>query len=34
MGFGSSSEAAQAPSRCLELLVFQKPDAWSAPNAN
>jgi hypothetical protein len=26
MGFGSSSEAAQAPSRCLEPLVSQKPD--------
>jgi hypothetical protein len=27
MGFGSSSEDAQAPSRCPEPLVFQKPDA-------
>jgi hypothetical protein len=26
MGFGSSSEAAQAPSRCPEPLVSQKPD--------
>jgi len=34
MGFDSSSEAAQAPSRCPELLVFQKPDAWSKPDAN
>jgi len=30
----SSSEAAQTPSRCPELLVFQTPDAWFAPNAN
>jgi hypothetical protein len=34
LGFGSSSEVAQAPSCCPELLVFQKPDVWSAPNAN
>jgi len=26
MGFGSSSEDAQAPSRCPEPLVFQRPD--------
>jgi len=29
MGFGSSSEAAQAPSRCLESPVFQRSDVWS-----
>jgi len=34
MGFGSSSEVAQAPSRCLESLVFQEPDAQYALNAN
>jgi hypothetical protein len=34
MGFGPSSEAAQAPSRCLEPLVFQEPDARSTPCAN
>jgi len=28
MGFGSSSEAAQAPSRCLESPVFQRSDVW------
>jgi hypothetical protein len=33
MGFGSSSEAAQAPSRCLGALVFQRPDARPEPDA-
>jgi len=34
MGFGPSSEAAQAPSRCLEPLVFQVPDVGLRPIAN
>jgi hypothetical protein len=34
MGFGPSSEVAQAPSRCPEPLVFQEPDVRLTPNAN
>jgi len=32
MGFGSSSEAAQAPSRCPEPSVSRKPDARFEPD--
>jgi hypothetical protein len=33
VGFGASSEDAQAPSRCLEPLVSQEPDVRILPNA-
>jgi hypothetical protein len=34
MGFGSSSEATQAPSRCLEPSVSQELDVQFHPDAN